>query len=311
MCAFIVIFFASNLSHAKQLHYSKVTTEDGVKFQYGWIDADNHEQSIAFSLPHSAFNAAPIMHPNYSPRVAQRHVTVALLKEAQKVDPRDASITIKPQNDSINIGVNSLKNEMAEDVLAKLKGVQQDAFDSYLSEHYFTRFTSIFNQQAVKPDHRRYVEETTKALIPISQAFYEKVKLNADARAYFELLLSWVQSIPYSTLEDRITSNGSGFSPPLGLISQNLGDCDSKAVLTTSLVRSFLPNTKMVIIFLPDHALLGLALTALAGDETLEIEGETYVLYDPTGPALLPFGKISDSTRLFTSTGRYQVEHIE
>jgi hypothetical protein len=162
----------------------------------------------------------------------------------------------------------------------------------------------------VKPDHRRYIDETAKALVPVSQAFYEKINTSADARAYFSLLLGWVQSIPYDTLEDRVASSGAGFAPPMGLLLQNKGDCDSKAVLTSALVRAFLPNTEMIMVFLPRHALLGVAITPIAGDETLEVEGKTFVLYDPTGPALLPFGHVSTSTKQFIDTGRYQVEAI-
>ena len=111
----------------------------------------------------------------------------------------------------------------------------------------------MFNQRAVKPDHRRYIDETAKALVPVSQAFYEKINTSADARAYFSLLLGWVQSIPYDTLEDRVASSGAGFAPPMGLLLQNKGDCDSKAVLTSALVRAFLPNTEMIMVFLPNQ----------------------------------------------------------
>ena len=92
---------------------------------------------------------------------------------------------------------------------------------------------------------------------------------------------------------------------------QNLGDCDSKAVLASSMVRAFLPSTKMIMVFLPNHALLGIALTPIEDDKTIEHEGNTYVLYDPTGPALIPFGQVSEDTERYIVTGRYQVEVVE
>ena len=77
------------------------------------------------------------------------------------------------------------------------------------------------------------------------------------------------------------------------------------------MVRAFLPSTKMLIVFLPNHALLGVALTPNADDRTIEHEGKTYVLYDPTGPALIPFGQVSEDTERYLVTGRYQVEEVE
>ena len=188
--------------------------------------------------------------------------------------------------------------------------MQRTAYTDYLDKHYYTRFTTLFNQQAVKPDHLRYVAQTFESLRPISEAFYDKIDRIENNRAYLQLMTSWVQSIPYDTLEDRVASSGAGFAPPMGLLLQNKGDCDSKAVLTSALVRAFLPNTEMIMVFLPRHALLGVAITPIAGDETLEVEGKTFVLYDPTGPALLPFGHVSTSTKQFIDTGRYQVEAI-
>jgi len=148
-------------------------------------------------------------------------------------------------------------------------------------------------------------------LVSVSQAFYEKVASESDSRAYFFLILSWLQSIPYDTLEDRVVSNGSGYAPPLSVLMQNLGDCDSKAVLASSMVRAFLPTTKMIVLYLPNHALLGIALTPMADDRTIEHDGDVYVLYDPTGPALIPFGQVSEDTERNIVTGRYQVEVVE
>jgi hypothetical protein len=77
------------------------------------------------------------------------------------------------------------------------------------------------------------------------------------------------------------------------------------------MVRAFLPTTKMIVLYLPNHALLGIALTPMADDRTIEYDGDVYVLYDPTGPALIPFGQVSEDTERNIVTGRYQVEVVE
>lgn len=303
--------FFSATAGAEQLKFKKAQSESGVLFSYEWRDMDSTRQSITFELPHTAIKAAPTQQANYRPKIAQRYVTVALMEAAKKVNPKEARVKIIPKRDSIDIQVKGANEDKVEAILSNLKAVQQEAYNAYLDEHYFTRFTTLFNQKAIKPDHTRYAAESVKPLVAASQAFYEKVNAQSDSRAYFSLILSWLQSIPYDTLEDRVVSNGSGYAPPINVLMQNVGDCDSKAVLASSMVRAFLPSTKMIMVFLPNHALLGIALTPMVGDRTIVHDGETYVLYDPTGPALIPFGQVSEDTERYIVTGRYQVEAVD
>jgi len=313
-CTAVILFCLFAFIHqdalGTQTRFETAAVDEGVTFAYEWLDVNSQPQQITFTLSQDALSVTPSQQTNYKPQIAQRYVVVSLLQEAKKIDARTAVVNVIPSNEGINIKVSSKDDALASRILSDLTSVQQEAYNTYLYNNYYTRFTTMFNQRAVKPDHRRYIDETAKALVPVSQAFYEKINTSADARAYFSLLLGWVQSIPYDTLEDRVASSGAGFAPPMGLLLQNKGDCDSKAVLTSALVRAFLPNTEMIMVFLPRHALLGVAITPIAGDETLEVEGKTFVLYDPTGPALLPFGHVSTSTKQFIDTGRYQVEAI-
>lgn len=314
-CTAVILFSLFALVHQEalgtQTRFETATVDNGVTFSYEWLDIDSQPQQVMFTLSQDALSVTPLQQTNYKPQIAQRYVLVSLLKEAKKIDARKAVVNVMPSNEGINIKVSSKDDALATRILSDLTSVQHKAHDTYLYDNYYTRFTTMFNQRAVKPDHLRYIDETAKSLVPVSQAFYEKINASADARAYFSLLLGWVQSIPYDTLEDRVASSGAGFAPPMGLLLQNKGDCDSKAVLTSALVRAFLPNTDMIMVFLPEHALLGVAITPIAGDETLDIDGQTFVLYDPTGPALLPFGQVSTRTKQFIDTGRYQVEAID
>ena len=255
--------FFSATAGAEQLKFKKAQSESGVLLSYEWLDMDSTRQSISFELPHTAIKAAPTQQANYRPKIAQRYVTVALMEAAKKINPKEARVKIIPKRDSIDIQVKGADEDKVEAILSNLKAVQQEAYNAYLDEHYFTRFTTLFNQKAIKPDHTRYAAESVKPLVAASQAFYEKVNAQSDSRAYFSLILSWLQSIPYDTLEDRVVSNGSGYAPPINVLMQNVGDCDSKAVLASSMVRAFLPSTKMIMVFLPNHALLGIALTPM------------------------------------------------
>ncbi|MCW8109339.1 hypothetical protein OPS25_12590 [Alteromonas ponticola] len=307
----ITFLLLSMLSHAQQIAFKREHTPENVNYLYRWLDYNGTEQALQFALENQQLAKTPNLQRIFQPALAQRYVTVALLKEAREIDPKSARINIVPRNEAIEVKVRARSQQQAEIIQQQLQRRREEAYQEYLREHYYTQFVTPRNEQAVKPDHVRYVLETTDALIPLSQAFYEKLEEDSDAREYFNLLLSWIQSIPYDTLEDRTGSNGSGFSPPAQVLSQNKGDCDSKTVITAAIVRAFLPTTAMVMVLLPEHALLGVALPPKGNELTVMDRGTTYILMEPTGPALLPFGQVAPTTYQFLANGEYTLERIQ
>ena len=296
---------------AQQRLFKRINEDKHYQFEYVWLNQTGEQHSIQFALEREALQDIPLQQTTYRPEIAQRYVVVEMTKAAQDIDPRIARITIRQRGDEIQIGVRAASDAIIKDVQSQLGEAKNAAFNSYLFKHYYTEYMTPLNQEAIKPDHVRYIRESTLALIPLSQAFYEQLQQNSDARDYMNLLLGWVQNIPYNTLEDRSESHGSGFSPPFTLLSQNKGDCDSKAVLTASIVRAFLPTTPMVLVLLEEHALLGIALPPRASDKTIKQNGITYVMFDPTGPALLPFGEVSPNTTMAIANRRFTLETIQ
>lgn len=301
---------ASSACVAAQLAFSAQKTSEQIAYEYRWQPNDGSPRSLAFALSKQALSSLPHQQHNYSPALAQRYVYVQMMKAAKAIDPKQARVTLSQQQDAIKIAVRSPSQARNQAISDQLREVQQAAFDEYLHDHYYTRYTTVYNQQAVKPDHIRFIREYQEPLIPLSQAIYDNIASQSDAREYFDFLLSWVQSIPYDTLEDRSQTNGAGFLPPAGLLAHNQGDCDSKSVLTAAIARGFLPDTPMILILLPQHALLGVALTPRQGDDTVEVDGTSYILYEPTGPARLPFGQIAPDSRAAIANRHYTVEKI-
>lgn len=308
--ALLLLGFAVSAT-AEQLSFSLQTNANLRQFQYRWTDAHNQVQQMAFNLDEELLADSPQVQQNYRPALAMRFVTVKLLQAARQQDPREVNIQIHQQGETVAISVQGRNEEKIESIQQQLREIKEGAFDSYLHDHYYTRYRNAFNQVVIKPAHTRYIQETTKSLIPLSQAFYEKIHQRSDAREYLNLLLGWVQNIPYDPILNRKESNGSGFAPPTQLLTENKGDCDSKSVLTAAITRAFLPDTPMALILLPEHALLGIALTPRSDEKTLIANGETYVLLEPTGPGLFKVGEVADSTALALAQGRYTIEPIQ
>lgn len=299
-----------NIVLAEQTAYRRIATPEGYQYTFAWLDHDKKPRKIQFVLPEESSRNLPVQQVNYNPDLALRAVEVELLKAARDIDPRVARFKLINRHDSLEFSLSGKDEEQLDVLTAQLKETQDSALDNYLSERYFQHYKTPLLQEAIKPNHVRYIEESTLPLIPLAQSLYDIVDEQSNARSYLNLLLSWAQTIPYDELTNRVSSNGSGFSPPLAVLNQNLGDCDSKSVLTAALIRAFLPGNSMRLVLLNNHALLAIAMTPLAKDATMMIDGMPFILLDPTGPIQTKLGEVSQSTKLAIASKQYTLEVI-
>jgi hypothetical protein len=295
-------------SFAQQVSFNKSKQNNEMYFNYTWSDHQDQTRDISFALPLRQLNKQN--HKKFIPDLAQQYVYIELHKAARKIDPREARVQIQHRGQDILIQVTSRSDNLRDKWQRSMSQSQDKALDQYLKDNYYSHFRSHLGQEAVKPDHLRYILENTAALLPIAQAVYDKLPSNSETRAYVNLVLSWVQSIPYNELKNRITSNGAGYLPPLSVVANNQGDCDSKTVLMASLIRSLIPDVKMTMVYLPNHALLGIVLPFRTNEQTIEIDGMDYLLMEPTGPAKIPLGEIANSSARDIAGNMYSLEPI-
>ena len=303
------LFAAPNV-RAEQTYFDKNETAKSIEMQYRWKDYSGTHRSLSFELDKSKITKRPKTSRGYRPEIAQRYVYIELQRAAQKINPKEARVNFIRRGEEWSIEVRSDSDEIRTKWLNELRKTRESAFQQYLSDNYYSRYESPYGQRGVKPDHTRFVSESMAALLPAAQALYEQLDEDSTSRAYVNLILSWVQSIPYSMLKDRITSNGSGYLPPSEVVITNQGDCDSKAILTAALLRSLLPNLDMVVVYLPNHALLAANLPHFEEESKISVQGIEYLLLDPTGPALMKIGQISENTARFINGKLYRLEKL-
>lgn len=293
-----------------QEKFEKSFSNDNIELSYQWRDHFNVSRTIEFSLPKDKVQDQYRSVKKYMPEIVQRYVYIELMKKAQQIDPREASVRIKKVGKDFNIEVSSQSPEMLQKWRETMYTNQDDAYTKYLYENYYTRYQNHLGQTGIKPDHLRYLKESRELLIPVAQAFFDSLGKGGDTRDYVGLLLSWIQSIPYNVLEDRLVSNGAGYSSPIEVLTSNLGDCDSKTTLAAALMRALFPNLKMAILYLPNHALLAANFATKDHDNFIEIDGYKYVLLEPTGPALLNIGQVANKSGTDIASGMYSVEVV-
>lgn len=94
------------------------------------------------------------------------------------------------------------------------------------------------------------------------------------------------------------------------MLEQNQGDCDSKVTLMAAMLAQLFPELKQAMVFVPGHALLGVALPAKPGEATLNREGETYLLMEPTGPAQLAMGQLAPTSKTLIDSQQLSVQPV-
>lgn len=295
---------------AEQSYFDINETPTGIEMKYRWEDYYGTQRNLEFVLDKKTISEQYSTNLIYRPEIAQRFVFIELQRAAQKINPKEARVKFMRRGSDVSFQVSSRSNDLVNKWMNELNIAKESAFDRYLAENYYSRYESPYGQKGVKPDHKRFVSESVTALLPAAQALYEQLDEDSTSRAYVNVILSWVQSIPYNTLENRLTSNGAGYLPPSEVILTNKGDCDSKTALTAALLRSLLPNLHMAIIYLPEHALLGANLPYVEGEEKIIDGGIDYLLLDPTGPRLMKVGEISDKNARYIAGEMYRMEKL-
>ena len=302
---FCLTILLCNISNAEQLRFSKKDLDENFQFSYAWLDINNQEQSLTFALNKATLFNRFRHFKTYKAKFAQQYVNRSLQKKL--IEKPIPSVQISFNKDGSGIQIKGRNQKAVNAAQAQISKMEQQLSDKYLSKNYYQRFTTYDNIVGIKPYHVRFANESVEDLKPIKKLILNKVSIK-NIRKVTDFTLGFIQSIPYSTLESRATSSGAGFSPPLKLLWENQGDCDSKVTLTAALLRTLMPRVKMVMVFIEQHALMGINVSAKGDEETITFDGTTYVLAEPTGPALYLLGEISAESKLAIDNNHYSVE---
>jgi hypothetical protein len=304
---FYLFLFLVTSANAKQLNFSKHSEGDHYNFHYEWLDHSNQHKSINFTLTKAAlFERFRILKP-YQSEYSQKTIMHALKKQLTKKPLDNVQAFFVNENGKSVIQIKGAKDKDIGLAYQKVKEIEQEVTSQYFKKNYYQFFNSYNGERRIKIDHARIANNSVRDFKPIKSVILDQVDIK-NIRNVTNYVLGFVQSIPYSTLESHITSSGSGFNAPAKLLWENQGDCDSKVTLTTTILRALMPRIDMVIIYIDQHAFMGIAIPANAGEKTIQHQGINYLLAEPTGPALYTLGVLAPDSALAISQGLYVAE---
>ena len=243
----------------------------------------------------------------YQGKFAQKSILRTVKKQLEQQPLIGAHVVFKQQQGKMVIQVKGLDDEKVATAYKKVKVIEQEVTKKYFKKNYYQLFTTHDQQAGIKVDHVNIAQDSVPDFKGLKPIILDKISIK-NIRKVTNFVLGFVQSIPYSTLESRLTSSGAGFNPPAKLLWENQGDCDSKMALTATMLRTLMPRIDMAMIYIDQHAFIGIAIPAMADELSIEYQAVNYLLAEPTGPALYKLGSLAPASELAINQGRYVVE---
>ena len=294
---FALLFSCSTVS--AEMLLQRVTEGQTTEFTYQL----NASSTLKFRLDNKLLNQYRGMR-RYMPHMADQAVRHALLRKAAALQHNGVRVQFSPPNLPLQYSVQATEPEKARQVMAALAAEQNKALNDYLAAGYYYLLDDPVKGQGVIPDHLLFMRDALGQLQPVADAFIANYG-KSNIRQIAAQLTAWVQQIPYRDLDDRLESNGKGYAPPVQLIFDHSGDCDSKAVLWATVMRLIFPTLMIKIIYLPDHAIIAAQVPATDTEQVIDFADSTLLLIDPTGPAPLKLGQVGDEYKAAVTSKQF------
>lgn len=284
---------------AQQLDFSTSRTDGSMNFTYKWKDADG-PHTVAFTLPTAAVEADNQVGTGFP----KSKLVEAQLKAARSYAatlPKTTKVKLKSSGSGVSWSISAKSSDAARTASDGLTTTVEAAQEDWMEDNYYT----YYKKDSVLPDHARLAVAYADDVAPLAAAL--KAGTTSE-REFLARALSFVQTIPY---EKRKRGGTAGYRRPLSVLARNKADCDGKSTLYLALVRTAYPELDSTIVYIPNHAFVGVATADEKEDKTFKVDGVKYVIAEPVGPALTVLGDASKRSKRKVTWGAYQARALE
>ncbi|MDW7693537.1 hypothetical protein R9C00_02185 [Flammeovirgaceae bacterium SG7u.111] len=144
----------------------------------------------------------------------------------------------------------------------------------------------------IEPNYKAIADVHNIVASPLYTLSEEYAKeIGGNRLDQIETLLKFCQDMPYR--EPPENYNGrliKGVFPPSISLTKGWGDCDTKAMIFASALKNS-EVFKLVVIYLPNHVLIGVRGVPRPYQTAVKFRGESYIVCDPSGIKRLRFGE--------------------
>ena len=285
-------------AQAKQTRFEIVKQSKQWSFDVHWKDHGLKPHRVEFSLPEARIQNDLSVPLRFDQRAANLEVVRAINAYGETFQNVQLKARMNPAG-KLDVRARGPVGP-TQKAMNGVKRVQTDAMQSYMKRNGFAKLKG-----KVIPNHVRYVRLYAQQVAPLARAMGAG---DLNRRQFAARALSYVQSIPY---EKGRNGSDKGFRPPLSVLAQNRGDCDSKAVLYLALLRAAHPKTETAMVYMKGHAFVGLGIPVRQGDVGFSVRGEEWLIAEPVGPAQTPLGDAARHSKRKARQGRISMRHVK
>lgn len=261
-----------------------------LEFSYQYLDYSGQYKDLRFRLNAQVVEKGNAEFQPFDGEAMKEYTLQTLQYHAAQM--KGVNVTVDRVGDVLSFNARGNSDRVVQAALDEMKLRNEEAQEKFLESSFFIKDTT---GKYILPDHIRVAARYIDRMRPVGKALMNQSQ-DRSPRGIANAALAFLQSIPYDTLQDRATSNGSGFTTPYGMLALNKGDCDTKSVALISILRGLNGRLPMVMVYTKNHAFVGIQIPAVSGDRVLTIDKKIYVLTEPAGPALYPLGKIGHAS---------------
>lgn len=260
----------------KQLAFKLIPGLSNYRYSYLWRDSKGEVFKTEFNLHSKDVKIGNKEFKKVGPEddfEIARRLQVVADRIGKKVN---AEITISEVGGQFTLNMKGPEStkDLFERTFDHLQQEQGSIINNYLKERYY-QVELTKDAIIIRPDYAALV----KRYRPVGQIIGRSLKVGKvkDARGLVAHALEFVQSIPYA----RYVNDGADFQTPIGLFTDNKGDCDTKAVALGSILDSW--GINYIFLLTPDHLFMGVELPKRAGERSFSYAGRSYILAEPAG----------------------------
>jgi hypothetical protein len=290
--------FLLSMTFANQTDFSTSHTDTSWQFSYAWEDYEKVDHRLKFSLPTSAVQEDLEIGTRF-PRGAMLDAQVAAVEAYAAGLKGQTKLKVWKENGGLQFKVTATSSKAAKAAIAGAQEVAETALEAWLPANGYIKDAN----DSILPDHIALAQQYQDVLAPVVAA----LKPEAGERAFTDLLLSFLQTIPY---EKRPNGNDTGYRRPLSILARNKGDCDSKATLFLSVFHAAFPETEAAIVYIKNHAFAAVALEPESGDFSFSKGGVRYLIAEPVGPGLFTVGDGDKKSKKKLRWGNYELREL-
>jgi hypothetical protein len=299
----LALTVATQTAWAGQTRFNAERIGERLQLDYSWVDSTGNH-SLTVQLDGSAIEAARRGFRAYRLSDLQSQADAELERQVaqatadlERAHPGlrielDADLTLIPRWEPPAHGQANqhalAKARVGREIQAAMAAIK-DRMRAFELEYLRERLYEPDGRGGILPSYARIARDALPGLAPLAQALRAQVR-GLPKRDALSRALAFVQTIPYDPLNDR--AKDPGLLPPLVMLADNRGDCDTKSVAFAALAHLLYPQVPSTLVLVPHHALLALGLEPRPGDRVIHSLGRDWVLTEPVGPATPPVGEI-------------------